>query len=868
MRSLNVSLNQSATFGRQLTAVAALAALLTLCFGPLEAGATTPSGVAPGNYPCSTNGVNSGDFAISYENGQVVASDLNQDCAGTASIPEGVTKIGAFAYNPNLLRVEIPASATELVNGAFFSSENLAAVEIAADSRLTRIPDNTFGYTGVRSFVVPARVTSIGPGSMGSLSSITFAPNSQLRVIEYLAFGWSGLTSIELPSSLVEIQNEAFKNSSSLGSVSFASGSQLTTIGDDVFKGLPSQTISIPDAVTTIGQGWFSSGVNFTISANNQGFTLENGVLLNKTRTKLIAYDPGLTASTFAIPATVTELRPYAFKSSQLQTLEIPATVSTLGEYTFANSNQLEAVTFSGNATVSRIPDGAFQSTGLTSIVIPASVSEIGGYAFSDCSRLATASLAPGSQLTVLPDSIFSSTALTEFLVPATITTISSGAFSGTPLTALNFQPNSRLADIGAYAFYGSRLTSVEIPSGIQTIGLMAFFIDRLESLTLPSSPSRAGFEFEGWSGTSNGILISNEDATAAVIYGEALYAVWRVTAEISISPGGQTDSQVVTIPGGLTEANVPATASLPRVKLAFAASNASATATVMPIDNPAAAGATPFVVTSAVKIVDIQVSGITGPVTVCLDGTFTDEIFHYTAGAWVALPQRSYLNGQVCGVTSSFSPFAVAQPVALTQPSTQSTATGVPLPSFTINSRIAVSTLGQSLKLNGENLGDIKSVMVGGKALKITGQSDNYLVLEIPAGPEGYLNLEITHAYGTIAMQGLIEAVQPYTLTRSIKITKFVGNRPTLAGLSALYKVYRAGTTANILNCVVTVASDATAEDVAKAESLAKGTCQRVVGYSKHIKSAQIQIKKVGPAGSKPVLEITFDRTLGAARR
>jgi hypothetical protein len=338
------------------------------------------------------------------------------------------------------------------------------------------------------------------------------------------------------------------------------------------------------------------------------------------------------------------------------------------------------------------------------------------------------------------------------------------------------------------------------------------------------------------------------------------MYALWDPVP--TVEAGSVTDSQVVSIPSGLTAAEVPATSVLPRVSLAFTATSSSAVVTLVPIDNPASAGATPFVVTSATKIVDIQVSGISGPVTVCLDGTSTDEIFHFTGGAWVALPQRTFANGQVCGVTESFSPFSAAQPVA------PSAATGVPLPSFTINSRIAVSTLGQSLKLNGENLNDIKSVTVGGKALRITNKTEDELVLEIPAGPEGYLNLEITHAYGTIAIQGLIEAVQPYTLTRSIKITKFVGNRPTLAGLSALYKVYRAGTTANILNCVVTVAADATADDVAKAETLAKGTCQRVVGYSKYIKSAQIQVKKVGLAASKPVLEITFDRTLGAARR
>jgi hypothetical protein len=36
------------------------------------------------------------------------------------------------------------------------------------------------------------------------------------------------------------------------------------------------------------------------------------------------------------------------------------------------------------------------------------------------------------------------------------------------------------------------------------------------------------------------------------------------------------------------------------------------------------------------------------------------------------------------------------------------------------------------------------------------------------------------------------------------------------------------------------------------------------VIGYSKYIKLAQIQFKKDGLTGSKPVLEITFDRSLG----
>jgi hypothetical protein len=181
--------------------------------------------------------------------------------------------------------------------------------------------------------------------------------------------------------------------------------------------------------------------------------------------------------------------------------------------------------------------------------------------------------------------------------------------------------------------------------------------------------------------------------------------------------------------------------------------------------------------------------------------------------------------------------------------------------------SRVAVSTNGQSLALKGVQLSDIFSVKLGGKDIKVIKQTDGELVIEVPAGAEGFPDLEMKHSSGTLTYYRMIQVIKPYELTRSIKITKFVGSRPTLAGLSALYKAYRVDTSVNSLACVVTVASDATAQDIAKAEALGKSTCARVVTYSREIKNAQVVVKQDGAAGSKPVLTITFDRTLSAAR-
>jgi hypothetical protein len=185
------------------------------------------------------------------------------------------------------------------------------------------------------------------------------------------------------------------------------------------------------------------------------------------------------------------------------------------------------------------------------------------------------------------------------------------------------------------------------------------------------------------------------------------------------------------------------------------------------------------------------------------------------------------------------------------------------PAPEFKINTRPAVSANGQTLSLSGENLSDITSVKVGGKEAKISKKASGEIVIEVPAGTEGYPDVEVLHAGGTITMQGLIQVIKPYALTRTLNLTRFVGDRPTLAGIAALEQSYLAGTTANILTCVATVASDASDADIANVEGIAKSTCQRVVNYSKYIRTADIKISKDGAAGSKPALAVTFDRTL-----
>jgi hypothetical protein len=130
-----------------------------------------------------------------------------------------------------------------------------------------------------------------------------------------------------------------------------------------------------------------------------------------------------------------------------------------------------------------------------------------------------------------------------------------------------------------------------------------------------------------------------------------------------AITVGSVPNSQVATFTADVKTAEIPATAALPAIKLSFGGSVPTAV-TVAPVANPVAPTSTPFKILGSTKVVDITPTGtFTGSATVCLDGGPTDSIFHFTGGRWVELPSRSYANGQVCGVTTSFSPFAAAEP-------------------------------------------------------------------------------------------------------------------------------------------------------------------------------------------------------------
>ena len=417
------------------------------------------------------------------------------------TLPSGVTSIGVSAFSDctNLASINIPASVTAIDNNAFYGCTNLASISFAATTPLksTNIGSNVFyECPNLKTLKIS------GTGAMTDYN-LNNQPWKDLK---------SQITTVTIESGVTSIGDYAFYNCTNLASVTIPA--TVTSIGDYAFSRCTNlASITIPAGVESIGTGAFNGCINltaFNVAEENANYASEDGVLFNKTKTTIVSYPAGKTATTYEIPTTVTSIGNGAFAGcSNLTSVNIPANVTSIGEAAFMSCINLTSVTIP--STVTSIGRGAFQyCTNLASVTVYAPSCSLGSNAFDGY----TSAL----KIYVFNERVnYYKNAENWDLYKSLITGLNGGYCGATghetdvmwlltgtsPNYTLTIWGTGEMRDYTG-AFYENQpwnsfknqITTVTIESNVTTIGMSAFYnCTNLTSVTLPASVTSIGNE-------------------------------------------------------------------------------------------------------------------------------------------------------------------------------------------------------------------------------------------------------------------------------------------------------------------------------------------------------------------------------------
>lgn len=380
-------------------------------------------------------------------------------------------------------------------------------------------------YTGKRRYItVPEKidgklVTSIGDFAFDGQSRFRQVnlPSGLTNIGQGAFRNCNNLNELILPSGVNTIGDSAFENAVRLRAVGTNENGKLERIGSFAFAGSGLVRFDVPKNTSVLdGSAFFgaTSLKSFSVAKENKNFTAKNGVLFNKTASRIVAFPAGVSAN-YAIPNGVTEVGDYAFGYAKFKNVDLN-NVRTLGKSAFAYSS-LESIAISDSVTAMgngafaynfnlnsvkigsglvELPEQAFYGAfSLKEITIPKNIIVIKENAFA-LSRLEKAEFEADGKLLEIGKNAFSHTQIRELALPQSLIAIGEAAFADNYfLSSVTFAENSNLQSLGESAFERTvSLKAIDLPRGLLQIGDYAFKEAALAGeITIPASVTNLG---------------------------------------------------------------------------------------------------------------------------------------------------------------------------------------------------------------------------------------------------------------------------------------------------------------------------------------------------------------------------------------
>ena len=309
-------------------------------------------------------------------NGELMSAGKNlalMSDDGTVTVPETVTKIGegAFSGVEGLKTIVIPSTVKEIAANAF--SYNTTLENVVMQEGVTKIGDSAFiGCSKLQKVQMPQTVNELGTLVFSECTS---------------------LISMDLSDNILELKTGVFNNCSNLKELKLPK--KLVNMRDSVFRGCEKlSSLYIPASVTYLNSSAFSQTSSLTdiqIDSNNKVYTVSNGIIYNKNKTKIVflsAFNKDITS--LKIEDTVEDITGVQlfFNCSKLQEVILPSSLKIFGGNVFEGMWNISKISIPSSNTNFKVEDNMLLSKDGTKLYyatrnrqvlnVPDSVKEIG----------------------------------------------------------------------------------------------------------------------------------------------------------------------------------------------------------------------------------------------------------------------------------------------------------------------------------------------------------------------------------------------------------------------------------------------------------------------------------------------------------